>query len=98
VRINLPAAADLRSGLFGRAKFGGEPRKVVVVPAAAVVSRGQVQSVYAMEQGVARNRLVKLGEERDGLAEVLAGLSAGEQVVSPVPAGLADGSPVEVRP
>ena len=98
VRINLPAAADLRSGLFGRAKFGREPRKVVAVPAAAVVMRGQVQSVYAIKEGVARNRLVKLGEERDGWAEVLSGLSAGEQVVSPVPAGLADGAPVEVRP
>ncbi len=98
VRINLPAAADLRSGLFGRAKFGREPRKVVAVPAAAVVMRGQIQSVYAIEQGVARNRLVKLGGERDGWAEVLSGLSAGQQVVSPVPAGLTDGSPVEVRP
>lgn len=98
VRINLPAAADLRSGLFGRAKFGREPRKVVAVPAAAIVMRGQIQSVYAIEQGVARNRLVKLGGERDGWAEVLSGLSAGQQVVSPVPVGLTDGSPVEVRP
>jgi len=97
-KINIPGGPNVNSGLFGRARFPADPRMATVIPAAAVVSRGQVRSVYVVEQGQARSRLVTLGEERDGLVEVLSGAAAGEQVVVPVPAGITDGSPVEVRP
>ena len=98
VRINLSNVPNLRSGIFGRARFTTDSKLVTVLPAEAIVSRGQVKSVYVIDQGRARNRLVTLGEQREGTAEVLSGVTAGEQVVAPVPAGLVDGSPVEVRP
>ena len=62
-----------------------------------MVERGQLQSVFVMEDGVARTRLVTTGERGQGAVEVLSGLSDGERVVSPVPAGLTDGARVEVR-
>ena len=62
-----------------------------------MVERGQLQSVFVMEDGVARTRLVTTGEREQGAVEVLSGLSEGEKVVSPVPAGLTDGARVEVR-
>jgi RND family efflux transporter MFP subunit len=98
VRINLSNVPNLRSGLFGRARFTAGPKPVTVLPAEAIVKRGQVNSVYVVDQGRARNRLVTIGEQREGTVEVLSGVTAGEQVVVPVPAGLIDGSPVEVRP
>jgi RND family efflux transporter MFP subunit len=98
VKINLPNVPNLRSGVFGRARFAGEPKTVIAIPAAAVVSRGQVKSVYVVEQGSARNRLVTLGGGRDGQVEVLSGLTAGEKIVAMPPEEIADGSPVEVRP
>lgn len=86
VKILLPADAGLRSGMFGRARFGGRPRQAVTVPAGALVHRGQMTSVFVVEQDVAHVRLVNVSG-----TEVLAGLSEGEVVVVAPPAGLADG-------
>jgi RND family efflux transporter MFP subunit len=98
VKIDLPAVANLRSGMFGRAWFPMRARQVLAVPSAALVERGQLQSVFVVEQGAARMRLVTTGKRAAGAVEVLSGLSQGENVVSPVPAALADGAPVQVRP
>jgi RND family efflux transporter MFP subunit len=97
VKIDLPAMADLRSGMFGRAWFPMGARKVVTVPASAVTERGQLQSVFVIEDGCARNRLVTTGQRQQDGVEVLSGLTQGEKVVSPVAAGLVDGTRVEVR-
>ena len=87
----------LRSGLFGRALFHTGEREVLAVPAAAVSRRGQVESVFVEDAGVARARMVRLGAERDGSVEVLSGLAAGDRVIHPVPPALADGAPVRSR-
>lgn len=96
VKIDLPALAGLRSGVFGRARFRAQTRDVLAIPAAAVVEYGQVRSVYVVEEGRARSRLVALGERRADRVEVLTGLAAGETIVSPPPSALADGRRVEV--
>ena len=97
VKIDLPAVPNLRSGMFGRAWFPTGSRKVLAVPAAAVVERGQLQSVVVIDAGVARNRLITIGARRVESVEVLSGLSEGEKVITPIPAALADGTRVEVR-
>jgi len=98
VKIDLPSLPSVRSGMFGRAWFPMGTRQVLAVPAAAVVERGQLQSVLVIDDGVARNRLITTGRRNPAALEVLSGLSEGEQVVSPVPSGLPDGARVEVRP
>jgi RND family efflux transporter MFP subunit len=86
VKIALPETADIRSGTFGRAIFRGATRKGLRVPESAIVRRGQMTSVFVVENDTARLRLVSL----DG-QEVLAGLSAGDLVVVNPPPELADG-------
>jgi RND family efflux transporter MFP subunit len=98
VKIDLPNTPALRSGIFGRAMFQLGSRSPLTIPAGAVIERGQLQSVFAVDNCVARTRLVTLGEKLKGQVEVLSGLNAGEKVISPVPQGLSDGSRVEVRP
>jgi RND family efflux transporter MFP subunit len=98
VKIDLPAEPFLRSGIFGRAKFQLGSRQVLAIPSGAVSERGQLQSVFVAEDGVARTRLITLGDKAEGQVEVLSGLSAGEKVIFPAPQGLADGARVEVRP
>ena len=98
VKIDLPAVPQLRSGMFGRAFFPLGSRTVVVVPASAIVERGQLQSVFVAEEGTARTRLVTTGQREKDVVEVLSGLSAGERIVTPIPAGLQDGARLEVRP
>jgi multidrug efflux pump subunit AcrA (membrane-fusion protein) len=91
VKIALPDAAGLRSGEFGKARFAGTPRRALTVPSSAIVRRGQVTSVFVVEEGVARVRLINLSE-----SEVLAGLSESEVVILSPPAGLLDGRRVSV--
>jgi RND family efflux transporter MFP subunit len=97
VKVDLPAAPGLRTGMFGRAIFPLGMQRVVAVPLAALTERGQLQSVFVVEDGVAHTRLVTTGRHASAVAEILSGLSAGEKVVLPVPAGLQDGARVEVR-
>jgi len=97
VKLDLPAAPRLRTGMFGRAIFPLGMQKVVAVPLAALTERGQLQSVFVAEDGVAHTRLVTTGRRTKDAAEVLSGLNAGEKVVLPVPVGLQDGARVEVR-
>ena len=98
VKIDLPALPQLRSGMFGRAFFPLGGRQVVVIPATALVERGQLQSVFVAEGGTARTRLVTTGQRTKDAVEVLSGLNAGEKIVTPIPAGLQDGARLEVRP
>jgi hypothetical protein len=90
-KLALPDSPGLRSGEFGKARFGGPPRRALTVPAAAVVRRGQVASVFVVDKDVASVRLVNLSG-----SEVLAGLSESEVVVLSPPEGLSDGRRVRV--
>ena len=64
VKMDLPATPHLRSGMFGRAVFPLGARKVLAVPPRPLVERGQLQSVFVVENGVARTRLVTAGTAR----------------------------------
>lgn len=98
VKIDLPSSAGLRSGLFGRAVFAIGTQEALSIPSAAAMERGQLQSVYVVENNTARSRLVTLGAKFEDRVEVLSGLSEGERVVVPIPRDLTDGTAVEVRP
>jgi len=98
VKIDLPSTPALRSGLFGRAMFQIGSRSPLTIPAGAAIERGQLQSVFAVDNGVARTRLVTLGEKLKDQVEVLSGLNAGDKVIFPAPQDLSEGSRVEVRP
>ena len=97
VKIDLPLLPGLRSGLFGRALFDTGGRKVLTVPSAGVMERGQLQSVYVAENNIAHTRLVTVGTRVKDRVEVLSGLNQGDRVIVPIPTGLADGAPIEVR-
>jgi multidrug efflux pump subunit AcrA (membrane-fusion protein) len=89
VKIALPEAAGLRSGTFGRAQFSGGTRRALQVPAGALVRRGQLTTVFVVDEGVARLRLVSVRG-----TEVLAGLSESDVVIVDAPATLTDGQRV----
>lgn len=97
VKLDLPATPQLRTGMFGRAIFPLGVQKVVAVPLAALMERGQLQSVFVVEDGAAHTRLVTTGRRTGNAVEVLSGLNAGDKVVLPLPPGLEDGARVEVR-
>jgi RND family efflux transporter MFP subunit len=81
-RIELPRDAAIRSGLFGRAWFARGERKAIALAQTAIVHRGQLHGVYAVDaQGIARLRMVTLGKSIGDKMEILSGISEGERVV-----------------
>lgn len=96
-KIDLPASPQVRSGLFGRARFQLGTHQSMTVPPEAIIDRGQLASVYVADAGYARSRLVTLGDRDPNAVEVLSGLNPGEYVIAPVPTGVTDGVRVEVR-
>ena len=96
VKVALGPHTGLRSGLYGQLLLPGGERSGLSVPSSAVISRGQIQSVFAVQDGTAHRRLVSLGELLAGRYEVLSGLAVGDRVVLD-PSGVVDGSPVEER-
>lgn len=97
VKINLPSLTGLRSGMSGRVKFSFESETVLAIPASAVRRLGSLETVFVVEQGVARSRLVTTGEARQGMVRVLTGLKPSEAVIHPLPASLEDGMRVEAN-
>ena len=91
VRVTLPDVPEATPGMFARVHFITGQAEKLTVPAAAVLRRGEVAAVYVQ---TADNRLslrqLRLGDAvGQGEIEVLAGLSAGDKVVTdPVKAGI----------
>jgi RND family efflux transporter MFP subunit len=98
VKLDLPPAEKLRAGQFGRVSVPVRERPAVLVADGAVVRRGQIESVFVIEEGVARLRLVKTGRRHNGQVEIISGLSGGEKVASKDAHLLNDGAAVEVAP
>jgi multidrug efflux pump subunit AcrA (membrane-fusion protein) len=91
----LPSHSVIKSGLYGSALLPGETRSVLMIPAHAVVERGQLKSVLVVEDGVAKRRLVTLGETDGDRVEILSGLAQGESVVLN-PSSIPDAAAVRV--
>jgi RND family efflux transporter MFP subunit len=96
VKVNIPRTVTARSGTFARVIFTGSSRRALFVPVEAIRRHGQVSSVYVVQDGVTRLRLIQAGPSSAAGAEILAGLDAGELVVVSSAAGLADGTRVTV--
>lgn len=87
VLFDAPQDAGAAAGVPG----GGGP---LVLPAAALLRRGELTAVYVVQQGRFVLRAVRAGAARGPGVEVLAGLKAGERVAADaVAAGLAGAVP-----
>lgn len=92
VRADLPASlpAGVVPGTAAKVLLPIGRTQRLVMPAAAVVRRGEVTGAYVVgSDGAARLRQIRVGEsEGAGTVEVLAGLDAGERVTLPAAASL----------
>jgi RND family efflux transporter MFP subunit len=105
VKIDLEPAAGLRPGMFGRARIPVSEREAVFVPESALVRRGQLEIVFAVEKdgdaARAALRLVRAGailpaaEGQGRRIEILSGLAPGEEIVVEWARSLRDGAPLE---
>lgn len=95
VKLMLPPHSAIKSGLYGSALLPGETRPALMIPIQAVVEHGQLKSVLVVEDGVAKRRLVTVGEADGDRVEVLSGLTQGESVVLN-PSSIPDAAAVRV--
>ncbi len=83
VKIDLPTNPQIRSGLFGRARFPRGERESTLVPQTALLHRGQLDAIYVVgKDEIASLRYVTLGKPSGSDVEVLSGLDSGERVVA----------------
>jgi len=83
VRITLPnPGGRLKSGLFANVALQGTGGMATVVPSEAVIDTGRRQVVVVRRGGSFVPQEVKTGRDHDQWTEIVAGLRAGEEVVS----------------
>ena len=96
VKINIPPDAPLKTGMFARVILPVNPAATLFIPASAVVPFGQMDKVFVLEDGTAQLRLVRTGGKMGEQVEILAGLSAEDQVIVDNNRLLVSGQPVTV--
>ena len=97
VKLDLPAAVDLRAGLYGQAAIPLSAATVLRAPRGVLLQRGQMEIVFVVENGKALMRLVRAARIDQAAVEFSAGLQSGEILVLDPPAHLKDGQPVEAH-
>lgn len=97
-KFDLPSGAAVRPGEFVKVGIPAGSTSPILVPAAAVSRRGQIERVHVIRDGRAVMRIVRTGARFGDDLEITAGLDAGEIVATEGVETLRDGQPVEVRP
>jgi len=96
--ISLPPDKQLHSGLFARIKIPIGQQNLILVPAEALVTKGQLTGVYAVAaDNVITYRLIRQGNQYDNRVEVLAGLKPGDTIITDNVAGIVDGSVLQTE-
>ncbi len=98
VKLDLPAGIDMRPGQFVRIAVPVRDYEALIIPSAALVTRGQLQMVFVNEKNIAKLRLVRTGREHTDGIEILAGLDGIETLVVEGADKLIDGQPLTVTP
>ena len=98
VTLTLPSGTDgLLAGMFADVTFHTDvSENTIVVPTEAMLTRGETQYVFVVEDGAARYVEVTAGLTGNGVTEILTGLTAGQQLVTVGQAYLNDGDPVRI--
>ncbi|MES2642874.1 MAG: efflux RND transporter periplasmic adaptor subunit [Myxococcota bacterium] len=91
------ADGALRPNSFAVAKLSLPNAPGVTIPLTALHEKGDVTRIYVAQDNVAVERVVEVGSRLDAVAEIRVGVADGEQVISPIPEGLADGAALSVQ-
>ena len=94
VEADVPSRGSLRPGLFARANIIiDERQESLSVPADALITFAGIEKVVVVQEGKAVEKVVVTGRRGPDWAEIISGISAGEQIILN-PGGLRTGQPV----
>ena len=98
VTITVPGdVTGLLSGMFADVTFRTDYNdNTVVIPTEAILTSGDTQYVYVVEDGAAKYVQVTTGITGSGVTQITSGLTAGEQLVTVGQSYLSDGDAVRV--
>lgn len=96
VKLSLPDVGNINSGTFARINFNRGERQTLLIPKTAVLNRSGIEGAFVVQEGVARFRMVRIGEKIGELVEVQAGLSLGDVIVVENNQSMLNGDLVEV--
>lgn len=98
VTVELPNEdGTLKPGLFVRARIVYDERNgVPLIPRTALLTEDGTESVFVVEEGVARKRNISVGYDDGRSVEVAKGLAEGQDVVTVGQSSLRDGTAVEI--
>ena len=98
VTLSVPAEVEgLLSGMFADVTFHTDvSENALVIPTEAILTNGQTQYVYVVEEDTARYTEVTTGLTENGVTEITSGLTEGEQLVTVGQTYLSDGDPVRI--
>jgi membrane fusion protein (multidrug efflux system) len=85
-----------RVGLFARVEITSEKRLAIMVPKDAVVERGPMKMVFAVNDGTVKQVMVNVLRQKGDMVEVRGELNAGDEVVVTGNEILRDGAKVNV--
>ncbi len=89
--------ALLRSGMFGRINIvTAVHEQALVIPRTAIVSEDGQSSVFVIDGATAKRASITTGFVADGRAEIISGLTAGQQIVTLGQNALRDGSKIKI--
>jgi membrane fusion protein (multidrug efflux system) len=95
VRAEIPNENGLlRPGMFMTVSLRGQQTPSLVIPEEAIVPEQGKAYVYALEDGIAKRREVRLGKRRPGEVEIVSGLVENERVIVEGTQNVRDGSRV----
>ena len=95
VKVDVPAAKGLITGMYGKAYFPTGKREAIVIPMSAIVEMAGISGVYVVSaEGNAVFQMVQLGEQQGNTVEVVSGLKKGDQVIADKHLGRIEGKKV----
>jgi len=84
IKVRMPFNAQLQPGMYARLLVPAGEREQIRIPADRIVTVGQLDLVWVLQDGQAYRRFVKLGNTYGDQIEVLSGLSDGDKIL-PIP-------------
>lgn len=100
IRARLPNDnLKLRPGLFAQVSITLQIKAdALLIPEEAVWPIGQDKTVYVVQDGKAMQKTVLIGQRQDGMAEIVSGLSPGDEIVTAGHLKIFDGADVKTIP
>lgn len=90
----------LKPGLLMQVELQKDPRKALLIPEESLISDGPDSFVFVVREqegkATAERRKVKLGTRHYGEAEILEGLSEGEQIITQGTLRVREGAPLQI--